>query len=343
MLEVPFSLLHAGRCCWALLMFGWLASATLSISSAYGEEPSRDDTFSDRLIINRTLQEQLEHGRSNQHVEWHNPKTGHGGRIVVFPATPRDNTHCRPYEFTWSLGTRSTRIRGMPCRDARGMWVNADEIQIETFDLPRTAGAASFECRNATRMDEQLICSDARVAAVDAEMGRRYNGLRSMSPRQNHTSLADDQIEWIRQRNRQCGIADRLAIGGRDHWQQIMSCLATETTARGHALQARITEIKEEQQTAERELRDLSVRVQRNLRRLAYIDGAETGVLDPRLGAAIQEFERDEGLPVSGMPSPLVVTRSQAVIDRMTRAAAGCSLGKGAAETQRICGRVGRN
>jgi hypothetical protein len=164
-----------------------------------------------------------------------------------------------------------------------------------------------------------------------------------MSPAEDHTPLKDDQIEWIRQRNRQCGIADRLAFEGRDHWQQIMSCLATETTARGHALQARITEIEEKQQVAESELRGLMVRVQRNLRRLAYIDSAETGVLDPSLRAAIQEFERDEGLPVTGMPSPLVVTRSQAVIDRMTRTAAGCSLGKGAAETQRICGRVGRN
>jgi uncharacterized protein YecT (DUF1311 family)/surface antigen len=327
-----------------MAILGWIASIALA-SPTFGQGPTAEETFSDRQIINRVLQEQLEHGRSNEPVEWHNPQTRHGGRIVVFPATPRDNTHCRPYEFTWSLGTRSTRIRGMPCRNNRGIWVGADEIQIESFDLPRTAAVASFECRNATRMDEQLICSDGRVAAIDAEMGRRYSRLRALTPRQEHTSVVEDQVEWIARRNRECGIGDRLALGGRDHWQQLVSCLATQTTARGHALQARVTEIEEKQQASEREqreLRELIVRVQRNLRRLAYIDSAETGMFDSRLRAAIQEFERDDGLPVTGTPSQVVVARSQAVIDRMSPAMT-CQLGKETVHTQRICGRVGRN
>jgi surface antigen len=126
-LVLVHSALHRPR---ALVAWGVVVAMVLIGPGASGQVSTGDDTFSDRLIINRRLQEQLEKGRSNQPVEWHNPKTGHGGSIVVFPATPRDDTYCRPYEFTWIRGNRSARYRGMPCRTVQGIWANADELQI---------------------------------------------------------------------------------------------------------------------------------------------------------------------------------------------------------------------
>lgn len=320
-----------------LVVLAWLAIALASV--VQGQSLNSEDTLSDRRVINRLLREQLlDRGRDHQPVDWANPATGHAGRIVVFPATVRDNLPCRPYEVTWTIGVRSSRIRGMPCRDSAGSWVGWDEIQVESFELPRTTAAASFDCRTAGRVDEQLICSDVRVAAIDAEMGRHYETLRNLTPLQDQAALAGEQAEWRRQRKQRCDIGDRLTVSGRDHWQQLVSCLAMDTTARGHTLNARVVEIE----NRIRALQRLIARVRQNLRRLAYVDGAESGGLDARLAAAIRDFETDEGLPVTGTPSALVVERSQAVIDRITRSTE-CAVAKGVVHTQRICGRIAPN
>lgn len=349
---------------WGLALLGALAWIGITGAVAPAQTSSSDDTFSDRMIINRMLQEQLESATSHQPVEWHNPKTGHRGQIVVFPAVARDNTYCRPYEFTWDIGSRIARYRGIPCRDARGMWRNPNETRLadEKFVIPLPDGAtASFNCRRATRLDEKLVCSDVSTAAVDAEMGRRLDSLGGVTAPADHADLAREQSDWAVQRNRQCGFTETSEIANRAHWQRTVDCLTTEIRhriivlrARHVDAQVRLSAVAAEARAAAEtraaadatraaaERRELITRVQRNLRRLAYFQSAATGELDGRLEAAIQEFERDDGLQVSGKPSPIVAERSQRVIARMTQVA-GCSVARESAQTQRICGRVGPN
>jgi surface antigen/uncharacterized protein YecT (DUF1311 family) len=327
---------------WLLTAIVMIATAAVGGHLALAQSPSSEDTFSDRRIINLTLQEQLEHGRSHESVAWHNLATGHGGEIVVFPAERRGDTFCRPYEFTWSVNTHRTRYRGVPCRDARGVWTNFNETQVaDTKPLEfRWAGVpASFDCARAARIDELLICSDPRAADLDAEMGRRFTSRTALLAPPDRINAVREQVQWAAQRNRRCGISEALVVTARDQWQRLVACLAAETTARSIVLQSSTGDGKDRPEAVDR---DVIVQIQRNLLRLAYFEGTESGLVDSRLDTAIREFERDEGLPVTGKPSMLVVERSRRTIEGM-KVTTGCPVGREAVYTRRICGRVGQN
>jgi uncharacterized protein YecT (DUF1311 family)/surface antigen len=220
--------------------------ATLSVGLAGAQPASMDHTFSDRLIINRVLRERLESGQSHQPFDWHNPQTGHGGRVTVFPTTQKDGMPCRGYEFTWTIGSQTTRYRGNPCRDTTGRWLAADEVQVPVeppaLELVSVGTPASFDCRNASRLEEKLICSDAQAAAADAEMGRRFQTVHNSTNADKRGELQREQSEWLRLRRRECRITSTTTVTTREQAQQLIVCLMTQTNARATALQTRIAE-----------------------------------------------------------------------------------------------------
>jgi uncharacterized protein len=68
----------------------------------------------------------------------------------------------------------------------------------------RPAKAASFDCRKASNTIEWTICGDRRLSNLDSEMGDLYRqALRS--PWLNSGNVRNDQRQWLRNRNRECG------------------------------------------------------------------------------------------------------------------------------------------
>ncbi len=354
---------------------GVLALLAALPAGLVGAQPaSTDDTFSDRLIINHVLRDRLEAGQSQQPVDWHNPRTGHGGRVTVFPATQKDGLPCRLYEFTWTIGSQTTKYRGNACRDTTGLWRAANEVQIPmALELVWAGTPASFDCQNASRPEEKLICSDAQAAAADAEMGRRFQAVHDSTNADKRGELQREQSEWLSLRRRECRITSTTTVTTRVQAQQLIVCLITQTNARATALQTRIAEAPAPPDVTEAPVRpnvteaparpnvteaparpnvteipgrpeikdsSLAVRIKQNLSRLAYLADGGDGITPEALENAIREFQRDERLTVDGKVSQDILDRSRDTIDRSSRTVAACGVGEDRGQ-RRVCGRVG--
>jgi uncharacterized protein len=62
------------------------------------------------------------------------------------------------------------------------------------------AAAQSFDCRRARAPDELLICRDARLAALDAQMAAAFFRLRRSLPPGRQAQLDAEQQSWLRAR-----------------------------------------------------------------------------------------------------------------------------------------------
>jgi uncharacterized protein len=60
--------------------------------------------------------------------------------------------------------------------------------------------AASFDCSQATKKIEKLICDNYLLSRLDEQMAALYYELREKAP--DKELLKQDQIEWSKQRNR---------------------------------------------------------------------------------------------------------------------------------------------
>jgi uncharacterized protein len=69
---------------------------------------------------------------------------------------------------------------------------------------PLAAEAQSFNCRNASRSDEVIICQNSGLAALDERMAGMYERLRGRLSGGARQGLIGDQSAWLRSRYR-CG------------------------------------------------------------------------------------------------------------------------------------------
>lgn len=106
-----------------------------------------------------------------------------------------------------------------------------DEVAIAQFqldcpgyDLPaqwqRTGSAGaqtidpSFDCTKAASSVEKLICSDAQLASLDAELAGLYSEIRAKAP--NGGELKEGQRQWMREIRDICADVDCLAVAYKD-------------------------------------------------------------------------------------------------------------------------------
>jgi len=66
--------------------------------------------------------------------------------------------------------------------------------------------AASFDCRKASSGIEHVICDDAGLSRLDAKMGRLYHKAKDLP------GMKQEQRDWIKFRNRNCGSSDGCLI-----------------------------------------------------------------------------------------------------------------------------------
>ena len=88
------------------------------------------------------------------------------------------------------------------------------------------ATAASFDCRQAKTPRETFVCSDAKLSALDGDLGHAYTALRAALSPAAASAVASDQREWLGWIDRVCSPA---AKGYRSNFHD---CLTDEYTSR---------------------------------------------------------------------------------------------------------------
>ena len=89
---------------------------------------------------------------------------------------------------------------------------------------------ASFDCAKAITRSERAICTIPELAVADKEMGRKYISLRDILPLDQRAGLIDDQQQWLKTRDNDCGSATASA--------DFNKCLLAETLYRRTFLSA---------------------------------------------------------------------------------------------------------
>jgi uncharacterized protein len=77
-------------------------------------------------------------------------------------------------------------------------------VLIASFVVTTTTAFAakpSFNCSKATHEIEQLICSDAELAALDVSLNELYQAVLKNTPAAAQKRLKSEQIGWSKGRN----------------------------------------------------------------------------------------------------------------------------------------------
>lgn len=99
-----------------------VAAGTL-IGGFLGNQIGKGLDKADRLEAERAQYQALEHARSGQRTEWHNPDSGHSGYVEAKPAYRNDRgQHCREYSHTVQIGGKAEKAYGTACRQEDGSW-----------------------------------------------------------------------------------------------------------------------------------------------------------------------------------------------------------------------------
>lgn len=72
----------------------------------------------------------------------------------------------------------------------------------------------AFDCTRAVAADDLLICQDAVLTGLDAELGGVYVALRRQLSRAASEDLKRDQRAWVHRRNAGCGLAPTAELDG---------------------------------------------------------------------------------------------------------------------------------
>lgn len=92
------------------------------IGTAVGGNIGRSMDDTDRLKVAHSL----ETVRTDVVTSWRNPDTGYYYEVVPTETYYSDNTPCREYQMTATIGGRQEQIYGTACRQADGSWAVQD-------------------------------------------------------------------------------------------------------------------------------------------------------------------------------------------------------------------------
>jgi uncharacterized protein len=89
-------------------------------------------------------------------------------------------------------------------------------VWAQTTDLVPRPGSEkpSFDCATAKTAAARLICGDAELASLDRDLGASFQRQKLRLSSLNQLKFVDDELIWIRDRNRRCGLVghDNLAL-----------------------------------------------------------------------------------------------------------------------------------
>jgi uncharacterized protein YecT (DUF1311 family) len=69
-----------------------------------------------------------------------------------------------------------------------------------------TAQRPSFDCTKAKSASARLICSDAELAKLDAQLGVAFQKRKAQTSQADQQKVTADEVAWIRERNKQCNL-----------------------------------------------------------------------------------------------------------------------------------------
>lgn len=69
------------------------------------------------------------------------------------------------------------------------------------LSAPAPSAAPSFDCQRATHAIEKLICSDAKLSALDAQMAELFGDVMRQTSGSRKQELLSEQRGWIKNRN----------------------------------------------------------------------------------------------------------------------------------------------
>ncbi|MBL8836885.1 MAG: DUF1311 domain-containing protein [Alphaproteobacteria bacterium] len=103
---------------------------------------------------------------------------------------------------------------------------------------PQTV-SPSFDCAQARRPDEQIICADAGLARSDRAMAEAFRKAVAAAAENEREALRREQRDWVANRAKQCGIAADTRVTDANR-PQFVRCLTGLYTTRIAALEARL-------------------------------------------------------------------------------------------------------
>ncbi|HJQ60022.1 MAG TPA: lysozyme inhibitor LprI family protein [Vineibacter sp.] len=110
-----------------------------------------------------------------------------------------------------------------------------DQVAAATPESTDANPDASFPCRAARTYFEKLICSNPALRSADREMGEAYQATRTKLAPAEKAKLEREQVQWLGQRGRSCGIESR-ATEYKGDAAALVHCLVVETKARSAAI-----------------------------------------------------------------------------------------------------------
>lgn len=87
-----------------------------------GSQVGKSLDEADLQYANRSTQSALDQGVSGQPVAWRNPDSGHEGTITPRPAYRQNDTYCREFTQTITVGGQTQDAYGTACRQPDGSW-----------------------------------------------------------------------------------------------------------------------------------------------------------------------------------------------------------------------------
>lgn len=88
-----------------------------------GQEIGRSLDKADRLAMETTAQQALEHNQTHNSSTWRNPDSGHSGTITPTRTYKEpDGRYCREYTQTVLIGGEQHDAYGTACRQPDGTW-----------------------------------------------------------------------------------------------------------------------------------------------------------------------------------------------------------------------------
>lgn len=101
------------------------------------------------------------------------------------------------------------------------------------------AATPSFDCAQARRPDEQIICADANLARSDRALAEAFRKAVSAIAEGEREALRREQRDWVANRAKQCGIAADTRVTDANR-PQFVRCLTGLYATRIAALEARL-------------------------------------------------------------------------------------------------------
>ena len=93
------------------LVGGWL-----------GSETGKKLDEADKVKVQQTAQNTLEHNQTGQTASWHNPDSGNSGTITPTDTYKSQGKDCREFESTVTVDGKTEPATGRACREEDGTW-----------------------------------------------------------------------------------------------------------------------------------------------------------------------------------------------------------------------------